>query len=298
MMVVADIESTELNQAWLGYTLDKTEARLGRQRLVLDNHRFIGDVGWRQNMQTFDGLVLQDKCADKLALTYGYLWQINRIFGHDHPQGTWDSDSHVLNIAFSGLPGGTLTGYAYLLDFDNAPAQSCATYGASFAGSVETGEVVSLYYRGEYAVQVDYGSSALDYRTDYWVGEFGVGTGPVVTTLGYERLGSDDGVPFRTPLATLHAFNGWADMFLTTPAGGLEDLYLKAVATLPRGWSLAAWYHIYEDTLGDDLGKEFDLSVSWKINKQFTVLAKAADFSGEGTQRDMRKFWLQAEFAY
>jgi hypothetical protein len=21
---------------------------------VLDNHRFIGDVGWRQNMQTFD----------------------------------------------------------------------------------------------------------------------------------------------------------------------------------------------------------------------------------------------------
>ena len=41
---------------------------------------------------------------------------------------------------------------------------------------------------------------------------------------GYEVLGGAD-VPnhaFQTPLATLHAFQGWADKFLTTPAAGVH----------------------------------------------------------------------------
>ncbi|HXP59905.1 MAG TPA: alginate export family protein, partial [Dongiaceae bacterium] len=53
--VIADPAVTDLDQAWLGYTYtDLLDLRGGRQHLVLDNHRFIGDADWRQNMQTFD----------------------------------------------------------------------------------------------------------------------------------------------------------------------------------------------------------------------------------------------------
>ena len=46
--------------------------------------------------------------------------------------------------------------------------------------------------------------------------------------VGWERLsGSEREGQFQTPLATLHAFNGWADKFLSTPVNGIEDLYFR-----------------------------------------------------------------------
>ena len=296
--VVADPETTEVNQVWLGYTVDKTQAKLGRQRLVLDNARFVGDVGWRQNMQTFDAFTLQDNTLEGLTLTYAYLWQINRVFGRDHPQGTWDSDSHILHASHKGLPIGTLAAYVHLLDFDDAIANSCATYGASLTGSRKVGADLNLSYRAEYAMQADYGTSPLDYRSDYLATELGLGGDVLHAGLGYEVLGTDNGVGFRTPLATLHAFNGWADVFLTTPNSGLRDAYVKVGATLPRGWGVTAFYHRFETDRGDDLGDEIDLLATWKINAQFSAAAKAARFNSSSLLADVSKFWLQVEFAY
>ena len=49
--------------------------------------------------------------------------------------------------------------------------------------------------------------------------------------LGYEELGSNAGLyGLQTPLATLHAFNGWADKFLVTPV----DIPDVAAFTLGR----------------------------------------------------------------
>ena len=51
-------------------------------------------------------------------------------------------------------------------------------------------------------------------------------------------LGGDNGSgnrAFQTPLATKHAFQGWADQFLTTPADGIEDAYLGVTAPLLGG---------------------------------------------------------------
>ena len=54
--VIGDPESTELDQAFLQYKSDMATVKLGRQVLTLDNHRFVGHVGWRQDRQTFDAL--------------------------------------------------------------------------------------------------------------------------------------------------------------------------------------------------------------------------------------------------
>ena len=51
--VIADPEVTELNRAAIRYTgsnaLQGLVATYGRQRIIYDNARFVGNVGWRQD---------------------------------------------------------------------------------------------------------------------------------------------------------------------------------------------------------------------------------------------------------
>jgi len=298
--VVADPETTEWNQFFVAYTRDQTTASIGRQRLVLDNARFIGDVGWRQNMQTFDAFLLTDKTLPKTTLTYAYLDRIHRVFSRRHAQGRWDSESHVLNASYAGWAAGTLTGYAYLLDFDNAAANACATYGASLAGSRPLADGLQVTYRVEAATQSDYGSSTLRYTATYTAMELGLAQQAGSLGLGHEVLGSDNNVGFKTPLATLHAWNGWADLFLATPNGGLRDTYAKATAGLPAGLTLTAFHHWFEaDAGGARYGREFDLQLTRKFGPRFTALAKFADFRRDlATLPDVKKVWAQVEFIF
>ena len=298
--VIADPTGSEINQAFLSYTQDKTTATLGRQRLVLDNHRFVGDGAWRLNMQTFDAVVVQDKSLDKTTLTYAYLNRINRTFGERHPQGKFDSRSHVFHAAYTGLPAGTLTGYAYLLDFTNSTNNSCATYGASFVGTTKLTDEFKFVYRAEYATQSDYGSSTLNYSARYYDLEAGLAAKQVSLTLGQELLGSDHNAGFRTPLATLHPMNGWADLFTTTPATGLRDSYLKATANLPADISLLAYYHDFKSDVGRvPFGKEFDAYLLRKFGKATTGIIKFADFRRDSlTLPNVRKLWIQLEYIY
>ncbi len=299
--IVADPETTELNQLFLSYTRGKTTATLGRQRLVLDNARYIGDSAWRQHLQTFDAFVLQDKTLENTTLTYAYLEQINRVFGHEHAQGTWQSNSHLFNANYSGFAASTVTSYVYLLDFKkNAAANSCATYGLSFVGTRALSTQLKFAYRAELATQSDYGSSSLNYSATYALLETGLSLNPGSITLGYERLGSDHNVGFKTPLATLHAFDGWADLFLITPPAGLQDTYIKATANLPEKIAFAAYWHQFNTDLGNvRLGHEFDAQVSRKFGKYLTGLIKYANFRHESpAYPNVQKFWTQIEFAY
>jgi hypothetical protein len=312
--VVADPPTTELNQAWASYTYTNwVTARGGRQRIVLDNHRFIGDVGWRQNMQTFDAATAEITPLKDLSLFYGYVWDVHRVYGNvnDLPDANrdFDSDSHLFNISYSGCPYARVTGYTYLLDLHNraGDANSCATYGGYIAGSAPVHEKVTLGYRGEFAYQTDYADSPLKYGAEYYNFELNATVKPVSFGAGYEVLGTDGNgngpgsVGFKTPLATLHAFNGWADAFLTTPAKGLRDIYGFVQVTLPYDVPVRAIYHSYEaDSGGADFGQEFDLVVSKKFAKHWTALAKYAYYDGKDAPNrfDVHKLWAQVEFNF
>jgi hypothetical protein len=314
--VVADPPTTELNQAWLSYNYTNwVAAKGGRQRIALDNHRFVGDVGWRQNMQTYDAAVIESKPLPDLSLYYGYLWEVHRVFGdvdglpRTSPNRDFDSDSHLVNISYSGWKYGRFVGYAYLLDLENraGTANSCATYGGYFAGAAPVSEKVSLGYRAEIAWQTDYADSPLDYQAEYYNVELSASVKPVSFGAGYEVLGTDNNgagtgsVGFKTPLATLHAFNGWADVFLNTPAKGLRDIYGFGQVTLPGDVPLRVIYHKFDaDSGGADFGQEFDVQVSKKFGKHWTALAKYARYDGKEApaQFDMHKVWAQVEFNF
>jgi len=50
---VVDPKGSDLNQLYLDYAFsDDWKLRVGRQRVLLDNQRFVGGVGWRQNEQS------------------------------------------------------------------------------------------------------------------------------------------------------------------------------------------------------------------------------------------------------
>lgn len=312
--VVADPDTTELNQAWLAYTYTNwVTLKGGRQRIALDNHRFIGDVGWRQNMQTFDAATFESKPLANLSLLYGYLWEVNRVFGDVEglpaANRDFESDSHIFNVSYAPFKYARFVGYSYLLDLENraGTANSCATYGGYIAGSAPVTEKISLGYRGEFAWQTDYKDNPQDYGAEYYNLELSATMKPVSIGGGYEVLGTtsnDAGagsVGFKTPLATLHAFNGWADVFLATPAKGLQDIYGFVQVVLPAEIPLRFVYHKFEaDSGGGDFGQEFDFQASKKLGKNWNVLAKYAYYDGkEAPARfDVHKLWAQLEFNF
>ena len=294
--VVADPEGTEANQAYLQYTgLEGTTVRAGRQRIVLGNHRFVGNVGWRQNEQTYDAYSLANTSVEDLTLVAAYIYNVNRVFGDDNVAGNIPTDTIALNAAYAFEDVGTLTAYYFEIDNETEPflGLSTSTIGASWDGTMRLRDI-ELFHRAEYATQADTGDNPNDVDADYWNLELGASLGDVMVKLGMETLGGsgDPGDRFTTPLATLHAFNGWADVFLNTPDGGLEDLYLSLGADLAQSRLTAVYHQFSSDDGGDDYGSEVDLMVSHKLSWGAEVGLKYADFSADADAfTDVTKTW-------
>ena len=313
--VVADPDGTEVNQALLRYDHKLGSAVLGRQRINLDNQRFIGSVAWRQNEQTFDGALTQLKPLDGLTLSYAYLDQVNTVFGPDNGRydnltnpANIDGHSHLINAQYVFMPQLTATAYSYLLDLDNiavAPTAAEGTLSSQTSGLRLNGVVAGVSYALEYAQQKDYGDNPLELDSEYYLAELGYTLKGVQLKAGYEVLGGDNGTgnrAFQTPLATKHAFQGWADQFLTTPADGIEDAYVGVTAPL-LGGTLQAWYHDFSTEQGsDEYGNEIDLSYAHPIPgvKGLVGLLKYATYDSDDKARtvDTDKVWLQLQYSY
>lgn len=291
--VIADPNTTEIDQGFIQYKAHGLTAKLGRQVITYDNHRFVGHVGWRQDRQTFDGFTLNYVPVEGASLSYGYIDQRNRIFGEHKDQ---DSKDHLFNASYI-TPIGKLTGYAYLLDEDEGVTNEIDTYGVRLSGS-QTANGIKLLYTAEYADQeMDTGAASFD--MGYYLVEGGVNFNGVTFKVGHEVLESDNGAKgFATPLATAHAFNGWSDQFLGTPTQGLEDTYVM-VGTKIAGGSLKAIYHEFEanDSTAtiDDLGDELNIVYSRKFGKNYSGGIKYASYSAGDVAAgkvDNDKLWV------
>lgn len=300
--VVADPETTQLNRLQLSWSGPISAggsggATVGRQRLILDNARFVGNVGFRQTEQTFDAITLVYRPSPRLTLTYAYLDKVHRILGDGHAQGSWRSDSHIAQLA-ARTAIGQVSASAYLLDFANAPAQSSATYDIRLTGSRPVSPDLSITYEAQYARQSDYGNSPTDFTLDYLALGAGLKSKVSAVTLSVERLDGDGRRGFQTPLATLHAFQGWADVFLTTPANGVRDLALTASTNVTRSKAhpvkLQAALHRFDTADGDaKLGDEMNLAISAPLTPKLSVELAAAAFNGDQPAfRDRTKLWL------
>ncbi|MEK7840970.1 MAG: alginate export family protein [Pseudomonadota bacterium] len=310
---VTDPSDTELNQAYVSYKgLPGTALKGGRQVITYDNHRFIGDVGWRQNQQTYDALTLVNTTFSDMTISYAYVTNVNRIFSERHTTlSDVEMQSNLINAAYKGLPAGTLVGYGYFIDYDpNQPFAVTASHrnlGIRFDGSYAAGDHKWLY-TVEHARQDSHADGASTIDATYRYGMIGVDIAGIQFKLNYELLSGNGVYALQTPLATLHAHNGWADKFLSTPLDGLVDVSVSVGTTLGPVNLLGVYRDYSSDNLGYAYGQETDLLATWKAAKNFTLLAKVARYRGDtnatnvtrnlALSQDVTKYWLQASYQF
>ena len=307
---IADPPETDLNQLFLAYENPEwfgLAAKVGRQRILLDDVRFIGNVGWRQNEQTYDAIRASTSFGlEGLTATYGYVRDVHRVFGNKGAAATrdFDSDSHLANVRYTEFGPVDVTAFAYLLDFkSDAPVFSSNSYGLRVTGEEDLAADWKLTYAGSYAFQEDAGRNPVNYEADYVAAEGRLAFAPAgAVRIGYELLGSDAGrARFVTPLATAHKFNGFADVF-TNNGGvrGLQDLYAGLAPELP--WKLRGelvYHHFWSDDEGTPLGDEVDVVLRRPINDHLTVLTKGAFFESKTRAlADGWRYWLEFTFRY
>ena len=124
--VVADPTDTEINQAYLSFKgIPGTVLKYGRQAIIYDNHRFIGNVGFRQNEQTYDAFSLVNSSLPSTVISFAHVDNANRIFSEKHPTlSDVEMNGELLNVAYKGLKAGALVGYGYFLDYEPGAAVS------------------------------------------------------------------------------------------------------------------------------------------------------------------------------
>jgi len=292
--VIADAQAAEVNQGWVRYTNDLLMATIGRQEIIFADSRFVGNVGWRQNHQSYDAARLDVSPSDAVSGTYVYLREVHRITGQDVTvQG------HVAEARVALGEMGHLTGFALLLDYPNAPAASRATFGARFNGMRALNEAWDASVETSYALQQDAFDNPGSVDASYLMAGASVNRNGSSIGLRYESLsGSSAEGSFVTPLATLHKFNGWADVFLATPADGLVDVQLSLKHTV-GGTSITLIAHDFSAQDGDrHHGREFDAVLGRSLPSGQPIGLKFAHYVADETGSDVTKVWIWTRLSF
>lgn len=307
--LIADPQSVGLYRAQVQYRSAPLTVTAGRQRIQLDDERFVGAAGIRNNGQSFDAVRAEIVPMKGLKADVTYAWSVRTVWGIDgagvRPQAV--GGDNVFATLGWGSPIGTLTGFAYLVDQDETPVQgyrlSSQSYGIRLAGSRKLGRA-TVAWQASHARQSDYHRNPNDYRADYWLADVAIDLAGPKLGAGYEVLGADRGgalTSFQTPLSSIFKFQGWADKFTTTPPDGIRDLYANA----GWGWkqigalkavSVQAIYHRFEsDRLVRHYGNEIDLLASAKVGRT-TASVRYADYDADRVATNTRKLWLQLDW--
>lgn len=303
---ILDPETNELNRAWLQYSAYDSKLKIGRQRILLDNTAFVGNVGWRQNEQTFDGASLTVTAIPDLTLFYSYLNRVNRIFGSDATGGlrNFAGDIHLANATYKGIEDLTLTGYGYFMDFDEIGNGYISN---NTVGTIASTKIGGLALRGEVAFQAEAESTPGVFRgtavddawylhldVDYTMGDHTIG-------IGWEYLDAD----FVTPLATVHAFNGFADVFIGNRIGlgrnpGLSDVYVSHKWKTPFwGINFTQFAHLFGDNNSNfDYGWEYDAVLAKKFNENFKGIIKFAYYDADTFSSDTTQVTVELNYNF
>lgn len=299
--VVADPALTLMNQAFLRYSHEYVAAKLGRQELVYDNSRFVGNVGWRQNHQNFDSFRADIFATERIELRYTYIDRVQTIIGTQA-----DLVGHVMNLHADLSSFGTLSAYALLLDFDRVAALSTSTFGGFLKGkhAFDDGPW-GIKWRAEYAVQQDMADNTNNVDSSYMHFIGGFGLKKLGLAAGLEQLsGSPEDGQFNTVFATAHKFNGWADKFLKTPTDGLQDFYISLGGAWNSFKYVATRHDFQAESSSTTYGTEYDALVTYVSTWKQSFSLKAAFYTADdqaptlGLATDVTKLWAFTSFTF
>ena len=293
--VVADPKGTDINQALLRYQSNSgTVLSAGRQLVNQLNQRFLGGVGWRQNEQTLDGYRLQQSFKQGLSAEVGHYYNVNRVFGPEGAAADQRGSFNTALLQWQLSPAQQLAAFGYDFEFDNWAARSSRTLGIDYQGKLNNWPKLSWHLA--LAKQDDAHTAPLTVRHHYHRLSVSWALENVTLQAGQERLAGDGQSAFQTPLATLHAFSGFADIFLNTPDNGLRDSWLQASGKL-NNVALAVTYHRFDSDAGNSkYGNEWNASAGYAVSKQLSALLKLAHYQADSLAADTTKVWLMLSY--
>ncbi|MCH2176577.1 MAG: alginate export family protein [Lentisphaeria bacterium] len=277
--VIADPEGSRIHQLYDDITLiPDTTIRIGRQEIIVNDSRFLGNVDWRQNGQSFDAITIKNTSIENLTFFFGYIDEVETItLDNVETDGLFFG-----NIHYKINEDHNVAVYSYLNDSEN-DAKDTATYGVR----ANSGKKSKFHYDVSYSYQTDYADYDDTSESDMFMAEVGGKVKEVKLLGGYHRISGQDGKDraFDTLYSTGHKFNGWADQFLSTNGGGLtnglEDYYIGAV-TKVAGVKVAIFGHSFHttdnNTFDGHYGDELDLLIAKKFTDELTGLIKFAYF--------------------
>ena len=282
--LVKDPETSQFNQAYIQYVNAGTTVKAGNQRILLDNQRFVGGVGFRQDEATFDAVSVKNTDIENTTIFLAVSNNRNTI-----TNGDLEEDTTLLNVKYQVNPDLATTGYYYdIQNLGGVDGNDGTTIGARVVG-----KAAGLGFEAEVATQ---DQVLADTTPLYYHLAANKKVANVKLTAGIEVLGSDGGdSAFMTPLGTNHKFLGWSDSYLTPAhigADGIQDLYATAV-TKVSGVKLVAQLHKFDADEGStDKGSELGFLAAKKI-KNYGVSVKLAQFNaGDDGKEDATKVWL------
>jgi hypothetical protein len=299
---VADPEAQELNQFWLSFTgITDTLIKGGRQKITLDNQRFVGSVDWQKMEQTFDALLISNHYINNLTLNFAYIGGVQKTTSVYH-----NLQMPLLNFTYKFGKFSTLTGYAYwLADYDQSE-NSSQTYGVRLHGMPKLKNGISLSYDVGYSHQSNYENNPSSFQLDRYNILLGIAYAGVTLKSGMEVLDGNGTYAFQTPLGSRHGYQGWADQFLATPAAGVRDIQ----ATIDRnfyGVDFLFAYHSFAGSYGHGYyGDEYDFLISKNFGEHYQVLAKYAYYDADnslaaqtaGVDKNTQKIWVQGSVRF
>ena len=283
--------------------------RVGRQELILDDARLVGNVGWSQRGRSFDA-VRGTFDFDPLTLD---------IFYAKVREAESYADGHVADeveddIDFGGvhtsvvLAKGHAVSSLYLINANHGFNDSGDEHLRHTAGLFAKGGVGGFSYQAEGYYQFGrisdariaayMGAARLGYQLDV--------PGKPSALLWGEYL-SGDGTPggtFDTLYATNHKFYGEMDFFLSIPANtallGLVDLGGQLGASASEDVKLNADFHHLRSAessqAGDNVfGNEIDFKVQWAAMEHVAVRALYGIFLPGDAIRAPKKYSQEVE---
>jgi len=291
--------------------------KLGRQELVFDQHRLIGNIGWIQQAQTFDaarGDIDLSQFVDGLSLT-GFFAKTVAI--NTHPtlgptlaaNATFESNFAGERLTYKlGDKGDRITQYFY---YALNPARTgAATQTIPFADNIEYVGAYLLkhfdFLDRSWRVRVDGAYEFGDVNTTTNIKAYML-TASLATKFDimhgfgikawYDYLSGDTDKTdltsrtFTTPYATNHAYYGHMDKFLNIPTQGLQDISVKMWLKPTKKMKFIVHLHQFlsarknrtdATSAAKNIGQEIDTHFKYPLAKNTMLAIGYAHYFGNG----------------
>ncbi|MFV0530857.1 MAG: alginate export family protein [Flavobacteriales bacterium] len=315
--VNAGKEMTGIHQAWAKINLGKKYAfKFGRQEIILDDHRIVGNVGWAQQARSFDAGIIKANYNNgwKADLAFAFNQTDNGLANGSWYEGTDFKSMQYLWVHkdFQNLKASFLamnTGYQsidLLTNLKKSGTKNRQTWGTHLKynqGSL--GLTGNIYYQsGEDLQERDISAWLIGLDAQYkFANNFSVGAGGEYQSgTDYNEQGKNKS--FNPLFGTNHKFNGFMDYFYVgnhINSVGLVDLYAN-VGYAKNKWFVKGAVHSFsapaDMSANSDsyLGTEVDLTAGYNYTKYIKFQAGYSQMFESTGMEQLKNVAIPADF--